>query len=293
MYQLTRRLFLGACALMAFTALPILAAPSSAAEPKYWRDGKMVPAVPVAEWEADGKPMKATGKDAVAKAPKNAVKYAVKTVKWPTGTIRVYNFTKDGGGVLHNITDETQFIVIKGSLKATVGSKTELLKAFDVASRASGMLKSGDVVEDTSIVTWDVGPVSTDTPTPTVVHPQDAKASGTGTNGSTMIRVYPFPGNSVRYAEAPGNWKSGPPNTGPADNYMYFIEGHVQYSQGGETYEVHGGDFLVQASGVPHTWDYKDGAHFVASSAVPLGKKAMDPTQAFTSYKKQLEEPKK
>jgi quercetin dioxygenase-like cupin family protein len=74
---------------------------------------------------------------------------------------------------------------------------------------------------------------------------------------------------------------------------MYFISGHVQYNQGGETYEVRGGDFLMQASGVPHVWDYKDGAHFVASSAVPLGQQAMDPKQAFTSYKKQLEAPGK
>ena len=54
--------------------------------------------------------------------------------------------------------------------------------------------------------------------------------------------------------------------SGQTGNFVYIIEGHVQYSVGKETYQAYGGDFLFQESGVVHEWDQKDGARFLASS---------------------------
>ena len=284
------RQFLRACAVTVVTALPMLSAPSVAAESKYWRDGKTVTAVPMAAWDAGGKVMVAKGKDAVAKAPGSAVKFTVKTVKWPSGSIKVIEFTKAGGGVLYKLTDEAQFFVVKGSVKATVESVPVVLKAGDVGATLSGVLRSGDVAEDTMIVAWVVGPVSTEEPKPTVVHAAaasgDLGARGNAENprpredGQTVIRRYVFPGNSIRLAVMSPNRFSSP-HTGPLDNFMYIIEGHVQYSEGGETYQAYGGDFLFQETGTLHEWDQKDGARFVASSVLPVGvKHRMDPSKA-------------
>jgi quercetin dioxygenase-like cupin family protein len=253
---------------------------AEAAEPKYIRYAKDVPAVSVAEWDAGGKAMSATGKAQIAKAPKSAAVYSVKTVVWPTATVRVYDFTK-AGGIRHAITDETAIYVIKGSIKAMVGNTTAVLRAGDVASRASGVLQAGDVAEDTSIVTWTAGPVSTEPPIPTVVR-ADA-TTNTGSPVLVIIKRYIFPGNSVRHATMTAGAKQ-PPNTGPADNYMYFLAGHVEFTQGGETYQVRAGDFLRQESGTLHHWDQKDGAVFVASSALLVGKAAMRPGEAFSSF---------
>ena len=100
-------------------APPIVASPSQAVEPKYWRGGQTIAAIPHAAWEAGGQVTVVTGEPAKA-APANAVKYTVKAVKWPNATVKVLEFTKAGGGVLYPLTDETHFVVVKGALQADV-----------------------------------------------------------------------------------------------------------------------------------------------------------------------------
>jgi quercetin dioxygenase-like cupin family protein len=273
--------------LAALTALPILAAPSQAAEPKYWRDGKNVPAVPYAAWEAGGKVTVVTG-DEVKKAPANAVKYTVKTVKWPNATVKVLEFTKAGGGVLYNLTDETHFLVYKGSLQANVNGTPTDIKAKEVGAGLSGTLRNSGAAEDTLVVAYVISAPSTEDYKPAMVREENAfyGARGAATSPSanrkpddTIVRRYVFPGNSLRLAQMFPN-KISPPNTGSMDNYIYIFEGHVQYKQGGETYQAYAGDFLHQESGTIHEWDQKEGARFVASSSLPVGKtERMDPSK--------------
>jgi quercetin dioxygenase-like cupin family protein len=144
--------------------------------------------------------------------------------------------------------------------------------------------------EDTMIVAWTGGPVSTDDMKPTVVRAENASGDlGARTaseaprpkdDGQTKIRRYVFPGNSIRLAQMFPNRLSAP-HTGPLDNFIYIIDGHVQYAEGGETYQAYGGDFLLQESGTVHEWDQKEGAKFLASSVLPVGvKHRMEPSKA-------------
>ncbi len=289
------RQILSACILVALAALPVIAAPAKAAEPKYWRDGKTLEAVPYAAWEAGGKVTVVVGKDAVAKAPSNAAKYTVKTVKWPTATVKVLEFTKAGGGVLYNLSDETHLFVYKGSLQANVSGTPTTLKEKDVGAGLSGTLRNAGAPEDTLVVAYVISPPSTEDLKPTVVRAESAFYGARGaTYGAqaatptppadrkpddTIVRRYVFPGNTVRFAQMFPN-KISPPSTGSMDNYIYIFEGHVQYQQGGETYQAYAGDFLRQESGTIHEWDQKHGAKFVASSALPMGKtERMDPSK--------------
>src|SRR4051812_17295933 len=96
------------------------AEPTAQMPPDRFIAGKSVAAVPMAAWEDGGKVRTASGKDAVAKAPKNAVRYEMKKVTFPTGTMRVLKFKKADGGVLHPIGDETEMIVISGAADVTV-----------------------------------------------------------------------------------------------------------------------------------------------------------------------------
>lgn len=260
---------------------------AQAAEPKYWRDGKTIPAVPHAAWEAGGKVTVVTGDDA-KKAPANAVKYRVKTVKWPNATVKVLEFTKAGGGVLYNLTDETHFLVYKGALQANVNGTPTNIKAKEVGAGLSGTLRNAGAAEDTLVVAYVINAPSTEDYKPTVVREESAYygARGAATAPSptrkpddTIVRRYVFPGNSLRLAQMFPN-KISPPNTGSMDNYIYIFEGHVQYQQGGETYQAYAGDFLHQESGTIHEWDQKDGARFAASSSLPVGKtERMDPSK--------------
>jgi quercetin dioxygenase-like cupin family protein len=189
--------------------------------------------------------------------------------------------TKAGGGVLHALTDELHFFVLKGSLKVDVNGKPTVLNWEDVGANLSGVIRSGDKVEDTTVVAW-IGRVPGRAElVPTVVRAADV-FPGVGPRGGldtpdpkkpgerSITRRYVFPGNSVRYVRMFPKGISAP-HTGPLDNFIYLVEGHVQYQQGGETYEIYGGDFFIQEGGTIHEWDKKEGAIFVTSSVLAEG----------------------
>jgi len=256
--------FLMSCALVAAGGLPA-AAPCAENPPRFIVYGKDLEAVPVAEWEKRGKTLVAVGKEQIRKAPRRAVRYSVKTVVWPTGTVRVLSFSK-AGGLLHAVTDETEIYVLRGSVKVNVGGTVESLKAGDVVSHPSGVLRAGDVAEDTTLVTWNVGPVSSDAPVPTVVRGEAVKEGGPA--GVLLLKRYEFPGNSVRVATMAAGSRNGPASA-KTDSLMYFKDGHVQFTEGDEVYDVHAGDFLWEQAGQTHRWEHLDGGSFVTTSALP------------------------
>ena len=256
--------FLVGCILVALSGQSVVAA--TAAVPSHFivRDADLTP-VAMAEWEASGKTLSATGASAAAKAPKKAVRYTVKSVAWPTGTVRVLSFSK-AGGVLHAITDETEIYVLSGSIKVNVGGTVASLKAGDVASHASGVIHTGDVAEETTLVTWNVGPVSAENPAPTVVRGDTIKEGG---NASVvLIKRYEFPGNSIRVATMAKGSRNGPA-TAKTDSLMYVTQGHVQFTEGDEVDDVHAGDFLWEKAGETHKWEHLDGGSFVTTSGLP------------------------
>ena len=74
----------------------------------------------LAEWEADNRMGKTIqivwGKEAVDKVPATASRYEQKTYTFPTGTIRVLEFKKDNGGMVHAITTRAVDVVLAGLL---------------------------------------------------------------------------------------------------------------------------------------------------------------------------------
>jgi len=227
-----------------------------------------------------------------AKAPAQAVRYSVKTVQWPTGTVQVLTFTKAGGGVLYPISRETELFVLKGSVQAMVGSETVVLKAGDVASQPRGTLRSVGAAEDTTIVTWDVtsldGKIA-----PAVVRAKDAKtvpswqwqADGKTMRAATFeetkkapddavkltVTRYEFPGNSIRVANMEPAVHPTAPAQVPTDSLIYLTSGHVRFHEGGETAELHGGDFIREDASQSHVWEHLEKSSFVTTSALPVG----------------------
>src|SRR5262245_29364451 len=113
-----RFLLVAFCAVLAASAASAETAPPG----KHILAGNTIAAVPHAAWDEGGKIRTASG-DALAKAPANAVRYEMKTVIWPTGTVKVLTFKKDAGGVLHALTDEIQLYVMAGAAEVGVGGK--------------------------------------------------------------------------------------------------------------------------------------------------------------------------
>ena len=184
------------------------------------------------------------------------------------------NFTQ-AGGLLHAITDETEFFVLKGSVTATVNGSPVLLKAGDVAARATGALRAGDA-EDTQIISWNVGSLTPD-PKPAVVRAADAPE--TGNPALLKVKRYEFPGNSIRVATMIAGGKNGP-TSAKTESLIYIKEGYVRFFEGDEVHDVHAGDFIWEEANVQHRWEHADGGSFVTTTGIPKGAGPMTPAEA-------------
>jgi quercetin dioxygenase-like cupin family protein len=265
------------CALI--LSVPAFAATKTDASPPHNRFvvyGKTVAAVPMAEWQdADGKLHVATGKGQVAKAPAKAAKYSVKSVAWPSGTVRVLTFGK--GGVFHNLWDETEIYVLKGSITVNVGGSSAVLHAGDVVARASGIVRSGDKPEETVLVTWTVGTLNNEPGKPTVVRAADAPEAGQP--GVLKVKRYEFPGNSIRVASLAKGSKNGPASA-KTDSLIYIKSGKLRFFEGDEVHEVVAGDFLFEEAGQTHRWEHLEESSFVTTSGIPRNAGTINPAEA-------------
>ncbi len=91
-----------------------------------------VPPMQLADWDADGpggRTVQIAWDDAADKAPPNASRYQQKTYSFPTGTIRLLEFRKDAGGMVHAITSETAIFMLRGVGSVEVAGKTVALGA--------------------------------------------------------------------------------------------------------------------------------------------------------------------
>ncbi len=262
---------------------------------KYVVRGDTVPDVPFAAWESKdslGTAWHLVSGAEVATAPKTATRYTVKTVRWPTGTVSVLTFPKAGGGVLYALAGETEFYVLKGAVKATVGDETLDLKAGDVAREPRGVLRNAGPAEDTVLVAWDVtsldGKIG-----PAVVRAKDAKTvpswqwqqDGKTIRAATVedtkkappdavrltVTRYEFPGNSIRVANMDAAVHPTAPAQVPMDSLIYLTSGHVRFHQGGEVVELHGGDFIREDASQSQVWEHLEKSSFVTTSALAEG----------------------
>jgi len=272
-------------------AVRILAPIDPASEPEI--HGSEVDAVPYAEWEENLRSGPTNrivwGKDAVERAPPRAARYTQKSYVFPTGTIRVLEFRKASGGMLHAITMENALFVLKGSGTVGIAGKDVSVAAGDAVNYPSGVLRgSGDATVLLFTVT---GTLQNDASAAGIVHARDALTTKTAewTRGGQVIRArtaaelrkapkdairlavtrYEFPGNSIRVAHS---FRGGPtsPATGPLDALIYVTSGKLRFYESGKVYDALPGDALREIAGEHHWWNRLEDSSFVAISSLPV-----------------------
>ncbi|MFO1426261.1 MAG: hypothetical protein U1F11_04680 [Steroidobacteraceae bacterium] len=177
------------------------------------------PVVPMAEWQVQqvgaaeqtgARILFAAGAEVVARAPAGAARYDSRTFRFDNGEIRVLTFRQASGGVLHQVTTETQLYVIKGSATVGVGGATVPVHAGDAVNLPSGVIRSiAGQVEDTTLLlhTLRTAPGSkavvlraADTP----AAPLTAGPKAGTENVKVAVQRFAFGDNSIRVAHLVG-----------------------------------------------------------------------------------------
>jgi quercetin dioxygenase-like cupin family protein len=275
-------------------ALALLAAAPAAVEarPSNIRFSADVPVVPMAEWEivqrgaaeqTGARVLIAAGPDEIARAPKDAVRYLSQTFSFPTGSLRVLTFTKANGGVLHQITSETQLYVLKGSASVGVRGVPTEIRAGDAVNLPSGVLRSiKGRAEDTTVLAFTVGTAVAE-PKAAVVRGKDTPdkpltegPKADGASAKVSVQRYVFDGNSIRVARLKGPGKTAPV-TPATDVLVYVASGRMQITVGDEVKTVSAGDVLREEAGLPAFWDVIEDSMFVATNAPSLSPRRSPP----------------
>jgi quercetin dioxygenase-like cupin family protein len=242
---------------------------------------KDVPVVPMAEWKIEQKGqgeqtgsrvLIAAGAKELGRAPPEAVRYDSQSFHFPSGQVRVLSFRKAGGGVLHQITTETQLYVAKGSAVVGVAGVPTEIFAGDVVNLPSGILESRPgKAEDTTVVLYTVRGTQPGAKA-ALVRGKDVKSTAiTGDKGGldgtkVSVKRYPYDGNSIRVARLTGKGRTAPvtPNV---DVLIYMLSGRMRITVGDEVKEVAAGDALREEAGKSTHWDVLENSSFIATNA--------------------------
>lgn len=242
---------------------------------------KDVPVVPMAEWKIEQKGqgeqtgarvLIAAGEKELGRAPPEAVRYESQSFHFPSGQVRVLRFRKAAGGVLHQITTETQLFVASGSAVVGVnGTPTEIF-AGDVVSLPSGVLESRPgKAEDTTVVLYTVRNPAPDAKA-ALVRGKDLKwlpitGDKGGLDGTRVsVKRHAFDGNSIRHVRLVGKGRTGSVTPG-VDVLIYMLSGRMRITIGDEVKEVAAGDVLREQGGKPTHWDVLETSSFIATDA--------------------------
>jgi quercetin dioxygenase-like cupin family protein len=270
-------------------SLPLTARAEGPAEQSNVELAKDVPTVPMAEWEivqqgaaeqTGARILIAAGAADTAKAPPSASRYESQTFKFApgdftTGELRVLKFSKATGGVLHQITTETELYVVKGSAMVGVRGVPTAITAGDVVNLPSGVLRSmPGKPEDTVVLAFTVANTER-APQAVLVKGSEVKLTPqtrgpkVGVGGTKLaVRRYVFDGNSIRVAQLSGRG-STTPYTGGVDVLIYVASGRLKIHVGDEVKEVAAGDVLREQAGKTTFWDVSGPATFIATNSPP------------------------
>ncbi len=259
------------------------------AEPSNVLLAKDVPVVPMAEWEivqqgraeqTGARILIAAGEADTAKAPPEASRYDSQTFafapgNFSRGVLRVLKFSRAHGGVLHQITTETEIYVLKGSATVGVAGVPTAITAGDVVNLPSGVLRSiPGKVEDTVILAYTVANTEK-APKAALIRGQDVKQTAltagpkVGVGGAKVaVRRYSFDGNSIRVAQLTGHGTTTP-YRGNTDVLIYVVGGPLQITIGDEVKDVSAGDVLREEAGKTSFWKVSGRSGFVATNSPP------------------------
>jgi quercetin dioxygenase-like cupin family protein len=239
------------------------------------------PVIAMAEWEVQqtgaaeqtgARILIAAGADELTRAPAKAARYESQAFKFNHGEIRILNFHKASGGVLHQITTETQLYVVKGSATVGVAGQIVQIRSGDVVNLPSGVLRSiANAVEDTTLILHTVRSSqpgakaalvrASDTP----ASPLTAGPKVGVDNVKVSVQRYSFDGNSIRVARLVGPGKTGIV-TPPVDALIYLLSGRMEITIGDEVKVVKAGDAVCEAAGLATHWDVLEESSFVATN---------------------------
>jgi quercetin dioxygenase-like cupin family protein len=255
--------------------------------------GSTVDALPLAEWETKGPMGKGVqivwGQAAVDQASASASRYQQKTYSFPTGTIRVLEFSASGGGMIHAITSETAIFMLRGSGSVEVAGANVNLDPGDAVNYPSGVLRGSGPA---TVIAWTVtGTLNNEASRSCILRRADAVVmdSAEWDQGGKRVSArnpaelaaapvdairlsvsrYEFPGNSVRVAR---NFKGGPTSakTSELDALIYITSGHMKFTQDGREVEVVAGDAIREIAGASHFWYRLEDSSFLATSSLPV-----------------------
>ena len=251
---------------------------AGAAEVQFAKD---TPTIQMAEWEivqkgaaeqTGARVMIAAGPTELARAPTSAVRYDSQTFRFPSGEIRVLKFRKSSGGVLHQITTETQLYVATGSASVDVAGVRTELAAGDVVHLPSGVARNAaSGAEDTTLVLHTVTSAPAGAKAAVVRgkdNPEAVIESGekAGVGGARVaVQRYAFDGNSIRVAKLSGNGQTSPAIP-KVDALIYLLSGRMKLHLGNEIFDVAAGDALREPAGVSAHWEVTEPASFVATN---------------------------
>jgi len=266
----------------------------------FYITGESIEPMILAEWEVIndmGSHIRIVwGQEAVDAAPPEASRYIQKSYVFPTGTIRVLEFKKNKGGMMHAVTVETAIYMLEGSGSIEVAGEKIVLNEGDLASYPSGTLR-GD--GDATVIAWTVtGSNATAAVKAMVVRGDDVTISHSAQwpiPDGKMVRVrtpegleiapsdairldlkrYTFDGNSVRVTK---NYKGGPTSkaTSTMDALIYVTSGRLHFFQDDLDVIVGPGDAIREIAGHYHNWIRLEDSSFIATSRLPVVPMAID-----------------
>ena len=266
---------------MAITGLVFCSSQAQVARAAEVQFAKDTPTIPMAEWEivqkgaaeqTGARVMIAAGSAELARAPSSATRYDSQTFRFPSGEIRVLNFRKSSGGVLHQITTETQLYVAKGSASVDIAGVRTELAVGDVVHLPSGIVRNGGTgAEDTTLVLHTVASAPAGAKAAVVRgkdNPESVIESGekAGVGGARVaVQRYAFDGNSIRVAKLSGKGQTSPA-VPKVDALIYLLSGRMKLHLGTETFDVAAGDALREPAGVSAHWEVSEPASFIATN---------------------------
>jgi len=256
--------------------------------------GDSIEAVPMAGWDVTdaggSRTLSASGQGAVDQAPNDASRFTQKSYDFPTGSIRVLEFNKANGGMIHVLTDETTLYMLKGEGTVEVAGETVSINQGDAVSYPSGTLR-GD--GDGTAILWVVtGNDIEGEPKPKVVRSVDTTFAQMGywpnPDGGDRILVttaeelkdapahairldmrnYAFDDNGLVVTK---NYKSGPTNKsrGNRDALLYIASGKMRWFQDDIDVTAVPGDAIRETAGRYHNWIRMEDSSFIGIGTAP------------------------
>ena len=259
--------------------------------------GTSAVALPMAEWDvvqqAAGEQtgrrvLILEGLEAVkSRAPAGASSYTARAYKFPQGAVRVLTFNKDAGPVIHQITFETELVMLQGSAEVTVRGEQVLLEAGDAVFLPSGVLRNMQPKEDTVVLQYFVASTA-EKPAAAFVRGKDLKestivqhqagdrwvtartpeeiAKAPASAATYTVQRYPFDGNSIRRAKLHKGGRTGP-GTYSVDVLIYISKGRMIRHEGDQVFEVVAGDVVREAKDQTGYWEILEDSEFFATDA--------------------------